>query len=142
MQFPIRLALLLGLSLTATACGAPQGPHVRFADATQSQIEAAQQSGDVVWYDFEAGDEVPMIMGLVGVSAAVTEQPTRWIARRAFSVVVFPDGRTLFSFDGRRLVPGEIAVRWNLALGAGPEGGRAALLLFIGEEQDVPVELR
>jgi hypothetical protein len=83
-----------------------------------------------------------MIFGLIGVSSAMSEQPTRWVTRRAFSVVVFPDGNTMFSFDGRSLVPGEIAVRWDMALGAGPEGGRAALLLFIGEAEDMPADVQ
>lgn len=140
MHHAVRLAVLA--LFIAAGCGAPQGPHLRFAHASANEIEEAQRSGEVVWYDFEPGDEVPMIFGLVGVSSAMSEQPTRWVTRRAFSVVVFPDGNTLFSFDGRHLVPGEAAVRWDMALGAGPEGGRAALLLFIGEAQDLPETLQ
>lgn len=140
----MRLALLcLGLLLaTATAgCGAPQGPHVRFAHTTVQELDAARSQGRVVWYDFEAGDDVPLVFGLVGVSEAVSE-PVHWVARRPFSVVVFPDGTTMFSFDGQSLTSATLAARWSVALDADEGGARAALLVFIGERSDMPPELQ
>lgn len=128
--------------LLSSACGPPQGRHVRFAHASQSEIEAARESGQVVWYDFEAGDEVPLQFGLLGVSQAMTESPTRMIAQRPFSIVMFPDGRTMFSFDGSSLTRPEQAARWSIVLGSDPNGGRAGLVLFIGQRQDMPDELR
>jgi hypothetical protein len=143
MSNPIgHLAVALPFVLLAAACGSPQGPHVRFARASSSEIEAARNSGQVVWYDFEAGDEVPLEFGLLGVSEAITDQPTRMIAQRPFSIVVFPDGRTMFSFDGSSLTSPRVAARWSIALGSDDRGGRAGLLLFIGQPQDVPQELR
>lgn len=106
------------------------------------QIQEAEQSGQVVWYDFEAGDEVPLEFGLLGVAQAVTDQPVRMVAQRPFSIVVFPDGRTMFSFDGQSLTSGNQAARWSVALGSDERGGRAAMILFIGQQQDLPPQLR
>lgn len=142
IRAPGRLASLALLALTLAACGAPQGPHVRFARASAAEIEAARDSGQVVWYDFDAGDEVPLEFGLIGVSEALTEQPARMVARRPFSIVMFPDGRTYFSFDGRSLTSPQMAARWSIALGSDANGGRAGLLLFIGQPGDLPPELR
>jgi len=133
----------LGLTaLAAAACGAPQGPHVRFAHASAAEIDAARASGEVVWYEFEAGDEVPLQFGLIGVSEAVTDQPVRMVAQRPFAIVIFPDGRTMFSFDGSSLTSPVQAARWSIALGSDAQGGRAGLLLYIGRPGDVPRELR
>ncbi len=96
----------------------------------------------MVWYDFEAGDEVPLAFGLVGVSQAVTEQPARMVAQRPFSIVVFPDGRTMFSFDGAHLTDPRVAARWSIALGSDAQGGRAAVILFIGRREDMPQEMQ
>lgn len=127
----------------AGGCAGPQGPHVRFALASGEEIRAAQASGETVWYDFEPGDDVPLRLGLVGVATAIGDQPTRMIAQRSFSIVVFPNGGTAFSFDGQTLLAPAAVARWAIALGA-EEGGRgeAAIVLFIGEAADVPSELR
>ncbi len=115
---------------------------MRFAHASSQELEAARAQGRVVWYDFEVGDDVPLLFGLVGVSEAVTQQPAHWVTRRAFSVVVFPDGTTMFSFDGRSLTSATIAARWTIGLEADDHGPTGALLVFIGERQDMPAELR
>ncbi len=135
-------AVLFALALVAIGCGGAPGRHLRFARASQAQIEEAQRSRQVVWYDFEAGDEVPLEFGLLGVSEAIADAPIRMVAQRPFSIVLFPDGRTAFSFDGRSLRAAQTTARWNIALGADENGGRATLVLFIGEEQDIPRELR
>lgn len=117
------------------ACGGPQGQHVRFARASSGEIEAARSSGEVVWYDFQAGDEVPMSLGLLGVAEAVTEQPVRMVAQRPFSIIVYPNGTTAFSFDGSSVVSGQTSARWSIALGSDENGGRAALVLLLGPHQ-------
>ena len=138
-----RLLPLGFLVLAAAAgCGAPQGAHVRFARASASEIEAARESGQVVWFDFEAGDEVPLEFGLLGVGEGVTEQPTRMVAQRPFSIVIFPDGRTMFSFDGSSLTSPQMAARWSIALGTDGQRGRVGLVLFIGRPQDMPQQVR
>lgn len=142
---PPRAAFIAVLSfalIALAACGAPRGPHVRFAHATRTEIEAARGRGQVVWYDFEAGDEVPLAFGLFGVSEAVTDHPTRMVARRPFSIVVFPSGETMFSFDGRSLTSPAYAARWSVALDADEAGGRMGMLVFIGLPGDLPPELR
>ncbi|MGF1469699.1 MAG: hypothetical protein ACFCGT_26545 [Sandaracinaceae bacterium] len=130
------------VAFACVACGGGTYPHVRFATASAAEIEAAQDSGQIVFYDFEAGDEVPLVLGLVGVARALTEPPVRLVAQRPFSIVLFPDGRTMFSFDGRRAIDSSQVTRWTIALGANEEGGRALLLMFIGQAQDLPEELR
>ena len=131
---------LLAFSALA-GCGAPQGPHVRFASATASQIEAARASGSAVWFDFEAGDAVPLELGVLGVMRAATDPPVRMVAARAFSIVIFPDGSTMFSFDGRSLEPANSA-RWAIGLDADARGPHAAIVLFIGAPGDMPSALR
>ena len=130
-----RNAACLPLFVALVACGAPQGQHVRFARASASEIDAARESGQLVWYDFEAGDEVPMSLGLLGVAEAITEQPVRMVAQRPFSILIYPDGRTAFSFDGSAVVSGQTSARWSIALGSDENGGRAALVLFLGPHQ-------
>lgn len=142
MRRRITTSALALLACVAGACGAPQGTHIRLAHASNAELDAAGQSGEVVWYDFEAGDEVPLQFGLLGVARAATDQPSPMIAQRPFSVVVFPDGRTFFSFDGSSLTPGNQAARWSFVVGSDVAGGRAGLLLFIGQQQDLPPELQ
>lgn len=137
-----RSSLLVVSLFSVAACGAPQGLHVRFAHASHAEIQAAHQGQQPVWYDFEAGDEVPLAFGLIGVSQAITEQPTRMIARRPFSIVVFPGGQTMFSFDGQTLTSPEYAARWSIGLDSDERGGSAALLVFIGQPDDMPAELQ
>ncbi len=142
MRYISSLSLVLAV-LTLTACGPRSaGPHVRFSQASAADLEAAAQSNQIIWYDFEPGDEVPIILGLVGIAQAVSEPPARMIARRHFSIVVFPDGRTFFSFDGERLVSGEQLARWNITLEPAGQGGGAVLLMFIGQAQDMPEGMR
>jgi hypothetical protein len=97
----------------------------------------------VVWYDFEPGDDVPIVLGLIGIAEAVSQPPARMVARRHFSIVMFPDGRTYFSFDGRRLIDGTHLARWTMGLEPTDEGGGVAvLLMFIGQQQDMPDQQR
>lgn len=138
MHQVVRISLALAL-FTLAACGPrAQGPHIRFAQASAVDIRAAAESDQIVWYDFEPGDEVPIVLGLVGMAAAVSEPPARMVARRHFSIVVFPDGRTFFSFDGEHLIHGEQLARWTIGLEPAGEGGAAVLLMFIGQPQDMP----
>lgn len=128
------------LTLLATGCGgAPQGPHVRLASATAVEIETAQHSGDPVWYDFEPGDQVPMLLGVVGLFDAAASPPPVMIARRRFSVVIYPNGNTFFSIEGGGLISANQLGRWAIGFGAGPNGrGAAEMILMVGRPQDVP----
>ncbi|HJK91810.1 MAG TPA: hypothetical protein RMH85_11445 [Polyangiaceae bacterium LLY-WYZ-15_(1-7)] len=141
---PTRAPLLLAAALlTLSACGAPQARHVRFAHATATQLQALQDE-EVVWYDFQPGDEVPMVFGLLGVASAGTgDGPIPMVARRPFSIVVFRDGRTRMSFDGEHLWGGDFG-KWGVVLHPNEATGRGelGLLLFMGRPQDMPEELR
>lgn len=138
--------LMLFSTLAAVLCaacgGASQATHVRFAHASANEIRAAQSSGEVVWYDFQPGDEVPLDLGLLGVAQAATDEPVRMVARRSFSIVVFPSGRTAFSFDGHTLMSPQAVARWTVGLGAEGAQARAAIALVLGRQQDVPPQLR
>jgi len=135
--------LSVGVSLVAllSACGGPQGPHVRFARTNAAEIAAARATGDVIWYDFAQGDEVPLALGVLGVMEAVTEPPIRMVAKREFSIVVFPDGHTMFSFDGQSLEP-PTAARWAIGLEAENNQPGATIVMFVGHESDMPAATR
>jgi|GEM_PF-3061420 len=127
--------------LAAVGCGAAQGPHVRFARTNAAEIAAARATGDVIWYDFAQGDEVPLALGVLGVMEAVTEPPIRMVAKRAFSIVVFPNGNTMFSFDGQSLEP-PTAARWAIGLEAENDRPGATIVMFIGQPSDMPPAAR
>lgn len=131
---------LLGASLLFVGCGGPQGPRIRFAQATTAQIQAVQNE-EVVWYEFRTGDRVPMIFILQGIVKAEANAPVTLEATRDFWVVVFQDGRQFFSFDGQNLYRGELG-KFGLFLAGTDEGPASAIMLFIGQRQGMPAELR
>lgn len=140
------VARIAALSLVVSALsfmgcgGGPQGPRIRFAQASSAQIQSAQNE-DVVWYEFRAGDRVPMIFVLQGIVKAEAETPVFLEATRDFWVVVYKDGRQFFSFDGAHLYRGELG-KFGLFLAATEEGPASAVMLFIGQRADMPAELR
>ena len=141
MHQVLRLSLALSL-LTLGACGPrTTGPHVRFAQASAADLHAAQQSGQVVWYDFEPGDDVPIVLGVIGMAEAVSQPPARLVARRHFSIVLFPDGRTFFSFDGRHLVDPTHLARWTIGLEPNDDTGSGVAVLLISTELEEILDL-
>lgn len=136
------LPALIALCLLGVGCGGGPVTHVRFATASSAEIQAARESNGVVWYDFEAGDEVPIRLGILGVAEAVTDPPIRLVTQRPFSVVVLPNGQTYFSFDRRRTVMSNMATRWTIGMIPGDNGGEVALITFIGLPQDLPQALQ
>ena len=129
----------IALALTLTACGgAPRGPHVRMAHASATEIEAAQATNGPVFYDFEPGDRVPILLGVMGLFEAFAEPAPTLIARRQFSVVIYPNGNTFFSIEGGRLMSANALARWGLAFEGTPSGGQAALVLLVGRAEDMP----
>ena len=140
----IRTSFALVVALTClfgvSGCGAPQGPHIRFAQATSAQLQSAQNE-EVVWYEFHAGDEVPMVFVLRGIVEADAPQAISLRATRDFQVVVFQDGRQFFSFDGRHLFQGELG-KFGLFLTSNEGRPMTGVMLFIGQREVMPAELR
>ncbi|MEM9194664.1 MAG: hypothetical protein AAGF12_36130 [Myxococcota bacterium] len=119
-------------------CGAPQGPHIHYARATPEQL-AAVEDEPVVWYEFRQGDEVPMLFAFLGMGEMGSED-LQMTVTRPFWVVVFEDGRSLFSFDGSSLIQNPFS-RWGLIIGRGENRGSTALLMYVGPRDEAPEEL-
>jgi hypothetical protein len=138
----LRTILPCALVVALFGCGGgPQGPRVRFTQATPAQL-AALEGERTVWFEFVPGDEVPMSFVLAGIFESVTPEPIRLVAKQHFWVVQ-RDGATFFSFDGRRLVRGDQLAKWGLLLGtSGEQAGRAGVILLVGRPQDLPPQLR
>lgn len=139
MKSPFLLsAALVALSLSAIACGPPQGRRVRFVNATAVELEAAQRER-TVWYEFQPGDDVPLAMVFTGVVEGVT--PIHAKAKRNFWLVVQKDRPIEFSFDGEHVVnqnAGQVA----LALGHAEGGNQVGVLVYLGRPEDTPAELK
>lgn len=132
LTWAFALAMMVG-------CGAPQGPHVRYVQASPEQL-ASVEGEQVVWYEFQAGDEVPMGFAFLGM-AELGSNNLRMTVRRPFWIVVFQSGRTSFSFDGHTLVDNPFS-RWGMMVGRGDQRGSMALLMYVGPADEAPPALR
>jgi len=134
------LVLVLGsVCVLAAGCGAPQGPRVRYVQATPEQL-ASVEGERVVWYEFQTGDQVPMGFAFLGM-AEMGSNDLRMTVRRPFWIVVFQSGRTSFSFDGRHLEDNPFS-RWGMVIGRGEQRGSAGLLMYVGPANEAPAALR
>ncbi len=143
MKGLLRHASLSMLAITIaslSACGAPQGPRIRFAQASPAQLASAENE-EVVWFEFKQGDAVPMVFLVKGIVDAEADAPIRLTATRDFWVVSFRDGRQFFSFDGRSLYQGQVG-KFGLFLTSDGQGPATGIMLYIGRPQDAPPELR
>jgi hypothetical protein len=137
----LRGAMLAALVfITLSGCGAPQGPRIRFAQASPAQLASAE-SEEVVWFEFRQGDSVPMVFLVKGIVDAEADTPVRLTASRDFWVVSFRDGRQFFSFDGKSLYGGQVG-KFGLFLTSDGQGPATGIMLYIGRPQDAPPELR
>lgn len=132
----------VALSVLGSACATLPGPRVRFADVTEASL-AELESEDNVWFEFEPGDEIPMVFVLTGMAEAATDAPIRFVAKRKFWIVQSrKTEKQYYSFDGKTVVTGDEA-RYSIMLGydaaLGPSLG---VLLFVGEDSDLPDELK
>lgn len=133
------MAALLVLATLAVGCGGPQGPKIRYAHASADELAAAEKE-PVVWYEFQPGDEVPVVFGFLGMAEMGSDR-MRMVVKRPFWIVVFEDGRTEFSFDGETLDPQPFS-RWGMLIGRGENRGSTAVLMYIGPASEAPAELR
>lgn len=140
MQHYIRVVLATFVAAVAVGCAAPQGPHVRVAHASAAEMNA-HKDAKVVWYEFQKGDVVPMKFALIGMVQAEGPNDMKLVATRPFYVVTFKDGRTMFSFDGKKLVAEPFA-KWAMLVGPGEQRGETAFLLYVGRRDEMPEQLR
>src|SRR5688572_7529816 len=132
---------LLSLVLFASACGAAQGPRVRVATATQSQLQAVEEE-DNVWYEFQPGDLVPVHFGFMGAVEGGTDGPAALRAKQQFFLVTSKQGPLRLSFDGETFVGGS-SMQAIIAPVPRKDGKGGALLwmLYMGESGDAEAEL-
>jgi hypothetical protein len=132
---------LIAFAALAMGCGMPQAPRIRFATASEAQLKAAELE-DMVWYEFRRGDEVPIAFMLVGVTEGITPEAIHARATRTFYLVVRKHGPPMFSFDGEHLVEHD-AGKAAITLGRTRDGtNQVGVVVFLGQEQDMPPELK
>jgi hypothetical protein len=138
---PIRFVFILLVLAGLTGCGAGlSGPRVRFATATEQQLQAVQAE-DIVWYEFRQGDEVPLHFVLVGVAEGENDKPIALRAKRTFYLVTFKNRPPAFSFDGKSIVTQDSG-KVGITLGRIEGANRAAVVVFVGQQSDMPPDLQ
>ncbi|MEZ4251901.1 MAG: hypothetical protein R3B99_27125 [Polyangiales bacterium] len=138
----LRTLSLVTLLFLVACAGGPEGPRIRYAQASPAQLSAVRGER-TVWYEFHPGDEVPMTFVLAGIFESATPQPIRMVAKQHFWIVVQQGGQTYFSFDGRQLMRGDQLAKWGVLLGTeGDDAGQTGVLLLVGRPQDLPPAMR
>ncbi|MES1182836.1 MAG: hypothetical protein ABUL60_03420 [Myxococcales bacterium] len=139
MKFVARLGVLAGLSLVA-ACGPSMGPKVRVATATAAQLQAVENE-DNVWYEFEAGDLIPIQLGFLGVVEGGSKS-AGFRAKQHFYFVMFKNAPMQVSFDGKTFAGQHGS---QSLIGVIPredgKGGQLAWFIYMGESGDPRAEL-
>lgn len=137
-QLRLVLVLLL-LPLAACAARGPNGPVVRFAQATPADLAAVEEAPEV-WYHFVPGDRFPVIQLFAGMAEA-SSGPTEMVVKREF-YLVRKNGKIFFSFDGQRLVQNPFS-RWAMIVGEGEaERGSIGVLQYVGPANEAPAGFR
>lgn len=135
-----RVAAALTVVVFLGACvTAPQGPRVRYAQASQEELASAEKE-PVVWYEFQPGDEFPVMFVFAGMGQMGGEE-IPFVVKRPFWVVVFEDGRSEISFDGETFDPNPFS-RWAMMIGRGESRGNTGFLLYVGPAGEAPAELQ
>ena len=136
LGYRLSFALLLaGLSL---ACGAQRHNTVRFVTATPADLKTAEQQ-DEVWYEVQAGDELPLHFVFAGVANGVNEMPLVLKAQKPFYFVSRKDGRFYFSFDGQTIA--HEAGKFAITLVPGPPSNKAGILIYLGKPEEMEATL-
>jgi hypothetical protein len=128
------LASAFAALLALTACGAPQGPHVRLATAGPADL-AAVKGKDNVWFDLEPGDTVPVNFALVG-DIEGGSRPGQGLlrARKKVSIVMLKNQPMQFSFDGKTFASANSAKFVIAALPrADGKGVELGWLVYVGQ---------
>ncbi len=130
------MAVLLG------ACGAPSGPHIRVATATPQQLAEAENA-DIVWYEFQPGDVVPVQLLFIGAVEGGSQGPSGLRAKQHFYFVTSKNGPMQISFDGKTFA-GAGASQWVIAVmpRKDGQGGELGWVIYMGESGDPQAELK
>jgi hypothetical protein len=132
----LRLAVGVPLVVLLGGCMAPSGPHIRVATATPAQLAAAKNE-DIVWYEFQAGDVVPVQLLFLGAIEGGSQGPAGFRAKQRFYFVTSKNGPMRISFDGETFA-GENASQWVVAVLPRKDGKGAELgwVIYLGEAGD------
>ena len=135
-------AAALALSFTA-GCGANSGPRVRVATVTAAELVKVQDA-DMVWYEFQPGDVVPIHFGFIGAPEGGTDQPVMVRAKRRFFLVMRKNLPMLVSFDGETFAgPNSIqSVIVILPREDGGPGAQVGWLHYLGESGNPEEEIK
>jgi hypothetical protein len=131
----VPLAVFLG------GCGAPSGPHIRVATATQQELAQAEDA-DVVWYEFQPGDAVPVQLLFIGAVEGGSQAPVGFRAKQHFYFVTSKNGPMQISFDGKTFA-NQNSSQWIIAVlpREDGKGGQLGWVIYMGESGDPKAEL-
>src|SRR6478752_8015161 len=130
-----------GLFLAAlAACGPAMGPTVRVATATPAQL-AALEDKDNVWYEFQAGDVIPVQLGFMGVMEGGSREAV-FRAKQHFYFVMFQHAPMQISFDGKSFAgPNAHQSLIGVVPRKDGKGGELGWVIYVGESGDAKAEL-
>jgi len=133
---------LLPLAVFLGGCGAPSGPHIRVATATPQQL-AEVENEDVVWYEFQPGDVVPVQLLFLGAVEGGSQAPVGFRAKQRFFFVTNKNGPMQISFDGRTFANPNSS-QWVIAVMPREDGkgGQLGWVIYMGESGDPQAELQ
>lgn len=99
-------AITICLLLTGIFLGAcvkqPTGPRIRVATATLAELQSASKESSV-WYEFQAGDVIPVQFGFLGDVEGGSDGKSVLRAKKPFYFVTSKNGPIRLSFDGKTL---------------------------------------
>jgi hypothetical protein len=131
-----------GVFLAAlAACGPSMGPTVRVSTATAAQL-AAVEDKDNVWYEFQAGDVIPVQLGFLGAMEGGSREPAVFRAKQHFYFVTYQHAPMQISFDGKTFA-GPNASKSLIAVvpRKDGQGGELGWVIYMGESGDPKAEL-
>jgi hypothetical protein len=116
------------------------GPTVRVATATPAQL-AALEDKDNVWYEFQAGDVIPVQLGFMGVMEGGSREAV-FRAKQHFYFVMFQHAPMQISFDGKSFAgPNAHQSLIGVVPRKDGKGGELGWVIYVGESGDAKAEL-
>jgi hypothetical protein len=136
------LLLVLSLLTLGSGCAFKEAPRVRVATATEKELEAVRDE-QVVWYEFQEGDEVPVDLAFFGVMQGAVDGPIVIRAKQKFYFIMSKNFPMRVSFDGVSVA----APQANQTLiGVAPrddgKGGKLGWMIFMGPSGDPEGDLK
>ena len=116
------------------------GPKIRVATASAAQLEAVDDQ-DNVWYEFEAGDVIPVQLAFLGVMEGGSREAV-FRAKQHFYFVMFKNAPMQISFDGKTFA-GQHGSQSLIGVipRADGKGGQLGWFIYMGESGDPKAEL-